>query len=58
MAAFPIGTYKGVPQNFFARFAVGLVLKNRYIVGFFRGYRKTANKKGESFFARKWLEES
>jgi len=34
---------RGVPQNFFARFAVGVALKNRYILEFFRGYRKTAS---------------
>ena len=34
---------RGVPQNFFARFAVGVALENRYILAFFRGYRKTAS---------------
>ena len=34
---------RGVPQNFFARFAVGVAPKNRYILEFFRGYRKTAS---------------
>jgi len=46
MAAFPTA-HVGVPQNFFTRFAVGSSPKNRYILDFFRQYRKTASENAD-----------
>ena len=60
MAASPIGIcnrvpQQGVPQNFSVCFAVVSGPVSRYILGFSRGYRKTARENAGMVYGRRRL---